>query len=203
MKKIALFFAVAVCCTTSIYADDFGSWLDLQLSHKFSDKVYSSIRFEHRTKNNLNDLDVWFIRPTIGYNLTSWLKADVAYDFLRNETSTTHRSLVALTGTLRQGNLSASIKERWQYAYTPDTHTGSNTLRSKFTVAYSIPNTAFKPYVAMEVFTKKKWDKTRHYVGTEIRLNKHSSLDVFYMWYTFANKDDAEHVAGLGYHLSL
>lgn len=201
MKRF-LFLALLTVANVTAYADDFGSWIDVQLNHKFSSKVYSSIRVEHRTKNDMKDLDVWFVRPTIGYNLTSWLKADLSYDFLRTTTTTTHRSLLGITGTLRQGNLSVSVKERWQYAYTPDSKTAANTLRSKFTASYAIPNSIFKPYVAMEVFTDKKWQKTRHYVGTDIKLSSQSSLDVFYLWHTFSDKE-AKHIVGLGYNLSL
>lgn len=197
-----LFLTLLAVANVTAYADDFGSWIDVQLNHKFSNEVYSAIRIEHRTKNNMKDLDVWFVRPTIGYNLTSWLKADLSYDFLRTTTTTTHRSLLGITGTLRQGNMSMSIKERWQYAYTPDSKKAANTLRSKFTASYAIPNSIFKPYVAMEIFTDKKWQKTRHYIGTDIKLSRQSSLDVYYLWYTFAD-NTASHIIGLGYNLNL
>ncbi len=198
--KLFLFLTLLVVTNVTARADDFGSWIDIQLNHKFSNEVYSAIRIEHRTKNNLKDISAWFVRPTIGYNFTSWLKADLSYDFLRTTTTTTHRSLLGITGTLRQGNMSMSIKERWQYAYTPDDKKAAHTLRSKFTASYAIPNSIFQPYLAFEIFTDKKWQKTRHYIGTDIKFSSHSSLDVYYLWHTFAD-NEASHIIGLGYNL--
>ena len=76
----------------------------------------------------------------------------------------------------------------------------SHALRSYLIAQYQIGKSPFAPYLAIEMFTWDKWQKTRHYVGTEIKVSEHSSFDIAYMYYTFANKP-AEHLIVGGFHL--
>lgn len=190
---------------TSIWAqnsesDDFGIWGDIQASKNWN-KFYISLRAEGRSCDMSQSLDCWFLRPTIGVKPVNWLKIDAAYDFMMlPQNRIRHDFLFSITGTLKRENLSVSLRERYMLMAVPQDHKISHVLRSYLKAQYHIGNSAFTPYVAVELFTWTKWQKTRHYVGTDIKVSQHSSFDLAYMYYTFANKP-AEHVLVAGYNL--
>lgn len=178
----------------------FGGWEHIDLTHSFRDsKWYGSLYFEH---NNIQyqRLDICFISTSVGYEFSDWLKADAAYNFMIQPEGIGHRAVVAVTGTLKKGNLSLSLRERYQHKWPPGTLPQENELRSRLKAQYAFPNSRFKPYLALEVYTWDKWLKSRHYAGTAITLNTHFELDVYYMYYLFAN-GQAEHVPGLGLNI--
>ena len=150
-----------------------------------------------------NRIDPGRNREYLGYNWTSWLKTDVAYDFIKSPSTVHNRLLVSATATLKEGNFSFSLRERYLYDYKVAQRSGENVLRSKASINYHIKNTPLTPYVAIEMFTWDHWKKTRHYAGTHIKLDKHSTLDFFYMYYTMSDKNFQRHLLGLGYILKL
>lgn len=181
--------------------DDFGTWTDFQATKSWN-RIYASFRAEYDSKDNAKSLDIWFLRPTVGIKITPWLKFDVGYDFYNKPSEIQHRLLPSLSATLKEGKLTVSVRERYTMIYNPSSDTYSHILRSQLKAQYAIPNSHFKPYLAMEIFTWDHWQKTRHYVGTLINIANHHDLDLFYMYYTFDGKP-AEHVLGLGYHITL
>ena len=76
-------------------------------------------------------------------------------------------------------------------------------LRTRGKVAYAIAETPLKPYMSCELFTTRHWEKTRYYLGTTCALGKHSTLDLFYLYYTMANNPAQRHILGLGYAFKL
>lgn len=49
-----------------------------------------------------------------------------------------------------------------------------------------------------------KWEKTRYYAGTTWSLGRHSTIDLFYLYYVLAGEPNRErHVLGLGYAFKL
>ncbi len=205
MRKffITLCLLIIVVPETFAEADDFGIWSTVNVKYNFTKKIYGSTLFEFRSKENTQRMDCFISRQYLGYNWTSWLKSDVAYDFITTPSSVHNRFLFSVTGTLKEGNFSFSLRERYLYDYTVKSHSGENVLRSKASVHYHIPNTIFSPYMAIELFTWEHWKKTRHYAGTKIKLTDQSSLDIFYMYYTKRNKTFEQHLLGIGYILKI
>lgn len=203
-KKVLFLLMATVFAADSLWAqenDDFGTWTDFQATKSWK-RAYVSFRAEYRSNQNVQSLDCWFLRPTVGIKITPWLKFDVGYDFFNKPSTVQHRILPSLTATLKEGNLTVSLRERYTLIYSPSTEACSHLLRSQLKAQYAIPESRFKPYLAVEVFTWKNWQKTRHYVGTLFHIAEHHELDLFYMYYTFDDKP-SEHVLGLGYHISL
>lgn len=183
--------------------DDFGIWGDVHFTKTWDNGIYIGLRAEGRSCDLTRSLDCWFIRPIVGYKPLKWLKFDAAYDFLMlPESCIRHDFLFSVTGTLKRENLSVSWRERYMLMAMHDGSSLSHTLRSFLQVKYQIGESRFAPYMAIELFTWDKWQKTRHYVGTDIRVSKHSALDIYYVYYTFAGRP-AEHIAGIGYNISL
>lgn len=180
----------------------FGGWEFFEVYHDFKDSGYfTSFYFEH-ANYQYKRLESWYARLMFGYKFNSWLKADVAYDFMQEPDFITHRAVADLTGTLKQGNLTVSVRERYMHSWSPEVNEQGNVIRSRLKVQYAISDTRFNPYLAIEVFTWDVWKKTRHYVGTTYNINKTFEIEGYYIYYTFMGKP-AEHVLGIGLNIEI
>lgn len=201
MRRRLLVLLPALALAAATYGQGlFSSWNDIQFSKSWTD-AYASLRVENRTS------DCWFVRPMVGYRLAPWLRGDVAYDYLRTDSDVDHhRALFSLTATARHGLLTASVRERYVFDLTRDRATRtlgnpSQVLRSQLKVQCDVPDMPFTPYVALELFTWERWQKTRHYVGTLVALNAHHAVDFYYLYYTSAGSEP-RHIFGVGYNYS-
>ena len=180
----------------------FGGWEFFEVYHDFKNSgCFTSFYFEH-ANYQYKRLESWYARLLFGYKFTNWLKANIAYDFMREPGFFTHRAVADVTGTLKQGNLTVSVRERYIHSWSPEVNEQGNVLRSRLKVQYAIPETRFKPYLAIEVFTWDVWKKTRHYVGTTYKINKNFEIEGYYIYYTFASMP-AEHVLGIGLNVEI
>lgn len=178
----------------------FGGWEFFEIYHSFrNSNWFASFYFEH-DNFQYKRLDACYTRTTVGYKFTGWLKADVAYDFMIEPDGMTHRAIIDLIGTLKEGNLTVSLRERCLHKWVMSSGRQGNELRSRLKAQYAIPESRFKPYLAIEVFTWEKWMKTRHYAGTAVTLNGHFEIEGYYMYYTFSDKP-AQHVLGIGLNM--
>lgn len=205
MKKIFLcaLLMLSLPVLSRAQDDDFGVWGWVKVNKSFDNGVYAGLRGEYRLADNCSATDCWFFRPTVGYKVNGWLKFDVSYDYLQNSDVLQHRMLLGANATLKSGNFDVSVYERYVYSYTVENEKSGNTLRSKLTVSYQVPSSICKPYMAVEMFTWDKWKKTRQYVGCKFNFTEHHALDVFYMYYTFANQPAQQHLVGVGYEVKL
>lgn len=157
----------------------------------------------------------------ISYHSTS-TDGETAYNNWRpSYWSAAHRFNVSLTGNVKFGNIELSLRERWQYTYRPEKTTnrydfdnetweettvsgkGKNLLRSRLQVEYDKKKNILKPYVNAEIFNSMELEKARFTIGTDIKLNKHHTFDVFYRC-QFTNDKDSDqepnmHYIGAGY----
>lgn len=153
VASILAFFLTDTAAAQDAEDNSFGGWEFLELYHDFGNSNwFASVYFEH-DNYQYKRLDGWYIRTTVGYKLARWLKADVCYDFLHEPTADSHKALFDLTGTLTEGNLSVQLRERYTHSWTPALGGQGDVLRSRLKVQYAIPDSKFKPYLAMEVFT--------------------------------------------------
>ena len=188
---------------------------------------------ELRTRDHVKTVDRWSGSIGASYKLTDWLKASAGYTLLydnnekwndkqtkvANFWGTRHRFNVSLTGSVDFGNLSVSLRERWQYTYRPEKTVertkvskgtvedktyngkGKNVWRNRLQLKYKVSK-VWRPYVNGETFVSNGMDKYRLSAGTEIRLSKQHSFDVKYLFQKSCGDDDEEgnrHIIGLGY----
>lgn len=135
--------------------------------------------------------------------------------------SVAHRFNVSLTGSVKFGDFGLSLRERWQYTSRPaktterydfdnetweETTVGSkdkHLLRSRLQIEYDKKKATFKPYVNAELYNAMSLEKVRITAGTDIKLTKHHSFDVFYRCQLTNDKEsDNEpncHYIGAGY----
>lgn len=128
--------------------NSFGGWHFVEISHKFGNsKVMGMLYFEHENYQ-YKRLDCWYLRPGIRYNVLPWLKLGLSYDYLKVPDTYGHRIVPEVTGTLREGRLSASLRFRYLHTWKPELHTQDNELRTRLLVSYKIPDLKLMPYVA-------------------------------------------------------
>jgi long-subunit fatty acid transport protein len=233
--KTGLLLAALLLATAEVKAegDDFGLWSEVNVEKKISRNLSVDGGVELRTRDHVKTVDRWSGSIGASYKLTDWLKASAGYTLLydnnekwndkqtkvANFWGTRHRFNVSLTGSVDFGNLSVSLRERWQYTYRPEKTVertkvskgtvedktyngkGKNVWRNRLQLKYKVSK-VWRPYVNGETFVSNGMDKYRLSAGTEIRLSKQHSFDVKYLFQKSCGDDDEEgnrHIIGLGY----
>ncbi len=233
--KTGLLLAALLLTTVEVKAegDDFGLWAEVNVEKKISRNLSVDGGVELRTRDHVKTVDRWSGSIGASYKLTDWLKASAGYTLLydnnekwndkqtkvANFWGTRHRFNVSLTGSVDFGNLSVSLRERWQYTYRPEKTVertkvskgtvedktyngkGKNVWRNRLQLKYKVSK-VWRPYVNGETFVSNGMDKYRLSAGTEIRLSKQHSFDVKYLFQKSCGDDDEEgnrHIIGLGY----
>ena len=234
--RACLVLAVMLLVSIEIKAqgDDFGLWAEANVEKKVNRNLSVEGGLEMRSRDNVKTIDRWSASLGASYKLTDWLKASADYTFLydnnekwndkqtkvANFWGVRHRFNVSLTGSVDFGNLSVSLRERWQYTYRPEktvertkvsngkvedktySGKGKNVWRNRLQLKYKITS-MWRPYVNGETFVAGSGlEKYRLSAGTEIRLSKKHSFDVKYLFQKSCSDDDDEgnrHIVGVGY----
>ena len=206
MSRSSLLFAMMLLLPLVGYAQEddnsFGGWHFVEIAHKFGNsKVTGMFYFEHENYQ-YKRLDCWYLRPGIRYNVLPWLKLGLSYDYLKVPDTYGHRLVPEVTGTLKEGRLSASLRFRYLHTWKPELHTQDNELRTRLLVSYKIPNLKLMPYVATETFTwGNEWLKTRNYVACTYDVTDIMQAEAFYML-TFTKKE-MQHILGFGMNFTI
>lgn len=222
-------------------SDDFGLWLSAGAEKKIDKKWSVGVEGEFRTRDDCGEVARWSIGIDGEYKIADWLKASAGYTLLydNNNDKVTyhsdgtennwrpsywgirHRFNVSLTGKVRLGDFSVSLRERWQYTYRPEKTTdrydydnekweetqvrgkGRNVLRSKLKIDYDIPKSSLTPYADVELFNAWSLQKTRYTIGTDWKLTKKHVVGIYYRYQDVNNdKDDddpSSHIIGVEY----
>ncbi len=139
-----------------------------------------------------------------------------------------HRFSASVTGSRKLvDDFKVSLRERWQYTYRPETSPeryklslkdqtmklddnyvrdakGKHQLRSRLQVEYDRKRALLTPYANAEFYNSWALEKVRYCVGTEIRIDRQHSLDIYYRFQDMHNVDADEydpdmHFVGVGY----
>lgn len=184
--------------------DDFGIWSQIDVGAKLTDKWTGGLWFEHRSKEYAKTLDCALVMPYLNYRPIKFLQLGYASEFITTLSGWYITCRPSATLLLGDGPLTFALRELPIYTYHCTDKTGKWALRTRGKVAYAIPQTRLKPYLSCELFTTDKWEKTRYYAGTTWSLGKHSTIDLFYLYYVMAGEPNRErHVLGLGYAFKL
>lgn len=157
-------------------------------------------------------------------HVESWVtkKGNIVSDYWQPR----HRAGVALTGSYKWNRFTFSLRERYQYTYRTeqtaakyDGDDGSqkddevieakskHVLRSRLKAEYNIRKSGFSPFASCELYNNLSGfthEKARYTIGTEYKINKKHSLDMFYRYVDTSDDDDSNrHVIGIGYQFKL
>lgn len=122
-----------------------------------------------------------------------------------------------------------SLRERWQYTYRPEMTTdryyftdypspqwtgsmdgwnatekvrdgkGKNQLRSRLQVEYDKKKADYKPYANLELYNSWGIEKIRYTIGTDIKLNKQHSFDIYYRFQDQKHVDESDYDPDMHY----
>lgn len=220
--------------------DDSGYGLTVGGEKKIVKGMKVSAEAEIRTQNGLPDLERWTFDLGLSYRLASWLKSDVGYSFInRYHTSKLtskgntingywgprHRYYGGLTGQMEVGRWKLSLRERYQYTYSPlqyvpkyradgkrltDEVEGPNhdhILRSRLAASYNIRRSKFEPFANIELLSDLSaglsTDQIRYTIGTDYKLNKREVLTLQWRYKDRADQDESNgHLVTFGYSIS-
>lgn len=204
-KKLIVFFCLltagALMTVSAQEKDTFGGWEHLDVGIPLGKSGWDVNLYLEHDNLEYRRLDMFFASAGVGYKITDWLKAGVAYDFMVEPEALAHRAVAYVTGTLKAGDLTVSLRERYQYIWSGGV-TRANELRSRLKAQYAIPGSRFSPYLAVEVYTWDKWLKTRHYAGTTFSITDKIALEAYYMYFVFSSSP-ARHIIGVGININL
>ena len=203
MKHRGLFFLILLIAGTgSLHAqerDDFGIWQSIDIRAGSAGKWSGGLWFEHRSKGNARTLDCAVVMPYVSFQATPHLLLDYASEYIVALSGIYISCRPSVTLMLSAGPLSFSLRELPIYEHSFATGIGYWTLRTRGKASYALPDTKLKPYMSCELFTKRHWEKTRYYIGSTWSPGKHSTLNLFYMYYVMAGMLTQRHILGLGY----
>ena len=128
----------------------------LEVSHKIGDSPRMAILYFEHGNHQYQRHNCRYLRPRVHYKPLSWLKLGVSYDYLRHPDTYGHRAVFDVVGTLKENNPSATLRLRYLHTWRPELVTEDNELRTRLIILYTIPQTRFMPYMAVEIFT---WGK--------------------------------------------
>jgi hypothetical protein len=186
---------------------DLGTWSSIQIVKSFG-APFAMARIEHRSFENIHSTECWFAMVGGGYNFNSWLKGDLSYEYWNIPSAGNliqHKGVLSLTETLKREGLAVALREKYELAFMPASHSYTHTLRTRLRGQYKAPDSAFTPYVMYEIFGSlegRGWIRSLHYAGTEISLGSGHSLDFYYMYHLYdkAGLTGACHLLGIGYN---
>jgi len=130
-----LTLALAIGATTELHAqDDFCLWGEVNVEKKIDKRWSAGAGFEFRSRDDVKEADRWSVGADISYKICDFLKVSAGYTLLddhRQKLNNSgkkysdywglrHRFNVSLTGSYDIGDLSISLRERWQYTYRPE-----------------------------------------------------------------------------------
>lgn len=239
-KKIFILLLALYSIVPTIKAQSI--WTSAEFRMKLVTNLNAFVEAEYRTHDKLTDTER--ISGTLGldYKICNNLKATAGYTYIHQRTideitkkgnvipaywQPKHRASFALTGNLKLGRFTLSLRERYQYTYrtsqwvpkfesdgvTPKGNEwvdakGKHVLRSRLEVEYNIAKCKFTPYASCEMYNSFNdnfgIEKVRYTIGTSYKINKKNSISLYYRY--IANGDDDEeggHIIGIGYKFKL
>ena len=120
---------------TLAQSDDFGIWTEANVEKKINRSLSIDGGVELRTRDDgFGEFDRFSVGAGMSYKVTDWLKASLSYSLLDDHNHKVnssgkkysdywglrHRMNLSLTASQQWGNLSVSLRERWQYTYRPE-----------------------------------------------------------------------------------
>lgn len=212
MRKIGLLAACLLTLMTfptqMMGQQDFGSVLGLTVNKKLSKRVSIDLQEEWRTRDDFSKIERFSSTLGLNYKLNNTFDLGAGYNLINfhNELTSVvhkdwevrHRWFIDITGKKDVNKWEFSLRERFQQTYRMgvgeqyDKNRPSlkMMLLSQIQAVYKL-NDKWTPYFSAEVFdplnnpSNNDVEKLRFTLGANYKLNKHSSLNVFYRFDDF------------------
>lgn len=203
---------------------DAGSWNTLNVEYKINKKITGLFTEELRFKENFTRLNLFYTNLGFEYKVTDYFKAALVYRFIEkyqddNSFSFRHRIMLDLTFKRKVGKIGFSYRQRIQ-AEERDIYSSYDGAvpewysRNKFSLKYDTDK-RYTPYLAVELRyqirnsrewqSDKTWHRSRYSLGVDYKINKKSTLGLYYLIqreYNVVMPQD-QYIVGLEYSLAI
>ncbi len=214
---------------TQAHADDVGAWLGADVQKNITKRFSVDAGIDLRAEENLDYLTRYGVGVGVGYTPLKWLKIGAGYNFIRDYNlgksrikydedgdfksykvdddywRSKHRATFDVTGSLKVGRFTFSLRERYQYTHFVATTATEKTYKGLVSPEYVAGYTGLLYEAGGQYFTKCKTEeeeksaKDRQYLRSRIGVEysiRHCSWTP-YATYEFSNsldKDDNFHL---------
>ncbi len=214
-------------------------WTSADVDFSLMKRLKADVGVECRSTNQLSSISRWSLSAGLSYRICKYLKAGAEYKFIYDHNGNEydeddvyipyywqprHRVTAAMSGSVKIGRVSLSLREAYQYTYHRERVTNASFdiisnewmfdktlyskhkgyLRSRLMAEYNIRKCRFTPFISCEMYNNVSGfdvDKVRYTIGTEYKISGHHELQFFYR-YIDGNKSDS-HVIGVGYTFNI
>lgn len=193
MKKTLTLFSLLFCTQlfSPLFAldDDVASWISAGLELPCGDALSFSTKAEVRIADNISAAERKSIELGADYQLNRWIKFDAGYKYMTclndNFWYDRHQVRVSLYEVFWYHRWEFQLRERWEYTYTPESHTilgnGDNQLRTLLQANYHAKKLPLSPFGYVELFNNESLQIIRLCAGVEYQIDKHNSFSIDYM----------------------
>ena len=229
MKRIGLFLVFVGFFSASLFAGGTAVWSLVSATKKINKNWNAYVEAELRSHPNFTGgMGYFSFAVGTNYNICQYLSATATYVLIDRNTNgkytsdsyitdywgLSHRFHFSLTGKVKFGDFSVSLRERWQYTYRPERYVAQlekdmltlreaalvkgnakHLLRSRLQLGYGIRSINLSPYVSAELFSSDKLDYVWYTVGAEYKINPQHVLDLYYRY----QDKSSLNIIGVGY----
>ena len=177
-----------------------GGWASIQITQPLSHGWSVGTRGEWRQRDQMNQLDLAFLRVMVGYRMTDWLSGELATDHMWRPSVQQNRLLCSLTASWHLDAFTFLLRQRFVHAHDRDAHRSSQVMRTRSTLSYRIGTSRWSPYIGIEGYYWNRWQMTHTFAGTQLKLGSHNKIDLFYVCNIKPSPAPVIHSLGVGYY---
>lgn len=213
---IVLFWAL-VGLKANAQNTDFRARVSAQIEKEITKKLSTSLEYEHRFDQNLTTFDKAFLEPSVSYEILKPLQIGFVYRAMFDQNQVRERSWgQRVAGYIRFSkevdDFDFQLKTALQYGFDDLTNASFSynqklINRTSLEVKYNWFGSKFTPFASGEIFYHINnpnggiINQSRIKAGTSYKLNKHSKIQVYYL---FENEFNAafpidSHILGASY----
>ena len=85
--------------------NSFGGWHFVEIAHKFGNSKVTGLLYFGHENYQYKRLDCWYLRSGVRYDVLTWLKLGLSYDYLKVPGAYGHRVVPEVTGMLKEGGI--------------------------------------------------------------------------------------------------
>ena len=185
-------------------------WTALNLKKKINKKLDISSTIAYRVQNNASDFKSSFVQFNLKYDLLKKLYVGASYRYV-NRPESDYEHIWMFRSRYRYRLKPFDLSTRFRYDYRVDESTNTRQVfRQKVQLKYRRKKKFYRPFVFYEFFYQKSFKYSDHNryrlgIGTELKLNKKSSLELSYFLQSDQNQprpeDNYVFDIGLSYEL--
>lgn len=192
MKRLLLsllFLSPLLLTYVHAESDDVASWISAGMELPIGQDLSLSTKAEVRIADHISQAERKSIELGADYRLNRFVKFDAGYKYMTCLNDDfwygRHQARVSVYEVLEYGQWDFELRERWEYTYTPESHTllgeGDNQLRMLLQVTYHPLRLPIEPFAYVETFNNESLQIIRLCLGLEYKINDHNKFSIDYM----------------------